>query len=220
MKRPSKQLGRSGVLQFDSKTAIDAVRAYNAGAYRGRPNLEIDRIAYQRFRAGFPDDEPSLIEMIRFVGEDYGGAQRRFLPHSFREEAALIVAKLRPVLDQWREAVVAARPLAEHVPDEAMLAFLLAPFVGTKRWPVWASKTLHFLRPDAFPILDSRAKKALNMASLGSSPRDYHRYCSAIQDVLVANHEALDQAREIDAGASPSNLKLLDKVLYQLGERR
>lgn len=212
--------GLSSGLRFDSETAIGAIRAYNVGEYRGRANLEIDRIAYERFRAGLPDDEPALIEMIRFVGEDYGGAQRRFLPHSYREEAGLIVAKLRPGLDQWRGTVVAARPLAEHVPDETTLAPLLAPFVGTKRWPVWASKTLHFLRPDAFPILDSRAKKALNMASLGSSPRDYHRFCSAIHDALVANHEALADARGIDGGASPSDLKLLDKILYQLGDRR
>ena len=212
--------GLSSGLRFDSETAIGAIRAYNAGEYRGRANLDIDRIAYERFRAGLPNDEPTLVEMIRFVGEDYGGAQRRFLPHGYREETALIVAKLRPVLDQWREAVAAARPLREHVADETTLALLLAPFVGTKRWPVWASKTLHFLRPDAFPILDSNAKKALNMASLGSLPRDYHRFCLAILNVLVTNDEALADARRVDGGASPSDLKLLDKILYQIGARR
>ncbi len=194
-----------------------AVRAYNAGSYRGRLNVEVDRIAYERFRAGLPDDEATLVEMIRFVGEDYGGAQRRFLPHSYRDEAALITKRLSAVLERWRRAVASARPLAEGAADEATLCFLLAPFAGTKRWPVWASKTLHFLRPDAFPILDSRAKKALGIANLGSAPRDYRRYCSMIQEVLIANRDALDAAREVDDRESPSDLKLLDKILYELG---
>jgi hypothetical protein len=34
---------------------------------------------------------------------------------------------------------------------------------------------------------------------------------------LVANSAALAAAREIDGGASPSDLELLDKILYQLG---
>lgn len=208
---------RYAVVRFDPETAIRAVRAYNADSYRGRPNVEVDRIAYERFRAGLPDDEATLVEMIRFVGEDYGGAQRRFLPHSYRDEAALIITHLRPVLDRWRQAVASACPLVEGVPDEATLQFLLAPFAGTKRWPVWASKTLHFLRPDAFPILDSRAKTALGLATLGSSPGDYRRFCSAFREALVANRDAIASARSIDDNSSPSDLKLLDKILYQLG---
>jgi hypothetical protein len=174
-------------------------------------------MAYERFRAGFPNDELELIDMVRFVGEDYGGAQRRFLPHGYREEAALIVANLFPVLDKWRVAVTSARPLAESIPEEATLEFLLSPFVGTMRWPVWASKTLHFLRPDAFPILDSHVKKALGMVTLGSSPRDYHWFCVSFHKALVANRDVLAAARNVDKGTAPSDLKLLDKILYQLG---
>jgi hypothetical protein len=206
-----------GGLHFDAQTAIGAVRAYNAARYRGRFNVDVDREGYERFRNGLPNDKAVLVELIRFVGEAYGGAQRRFLPDGLLEESALIVAKLRPVLAQYRAAVATVRPLADKVPDEATLAFLLAPFAGTRRWPVWASKTLHFLRPDAFPILDSRAKKALGIASLGSSPRDYGQFCALFRDTLVANGKALAAAREIDGATSPSDLKLLDKVLYQLG---
>jgi hypothetical protein len=206
-----------GALRFDADTAIRAVRAYNAGTYRGRNNLEVDRMAYERFRGGLPEDEVALIELVRFVGENYGGAQRHFLPHSHRDEAALIVAKLRPVLHPWRAAVGAARGLTEAVPSEETLTLLLAPFAGTRRWPVWASKTLHFLRPDAFPMYDSRARKVLGMPTYGSSPRDYHRFCVAVQEALVVNREALAAGREIDGGHSPSDLKLLDKILYQLG---
>lgn len=205
-------------LRLDPAVAVRAVAEYNAGSYRGRTNIELDRIAYDRFRDGIPEETDALIDLVRFVGEDFGGAQRRFLPHGYREEAALIVQNLRPLLGPWRSAIGAARPLREVVPTEATFGLLLAPFVGTKRWPVWASKTLHFVRPDAFPILDSRAKIALGMRSLGSSPSEYRRFCMVLLEVLAENREAIDAARRVDGGTSPSDLKLLDKILYQLGE--
>jgi hypothetical protein len=204
------------ILRIEPAPAVAAVRAYNAGSYRGRRNVDVDRAAYDRFRGGLPKDERSLIECVRFVGEEYGGAQRRFLPHGYREEAALIVARLAPDLDDWLLFVRAARPLVDESPDELSLTLLLRPFEGTMRWPVWASKTLHFLRPDAFPILDSRAKKAIGSPSLGSSPRDYARFCSALKDLLEANAEAMAAACNVDGGTSPSDLKLLDKILYQI----
>lgn len=91
--------------------------------------------------------------------------------------------------------------------------------MGTKQWPVWASKTLHFLCPDVFPILDSNAKKPLGLNNLVNSSRGYHQFCSIFLDVLLANAEALAAARSADAGESPSDLKLLDKILFQLGIR-
>ena len=204
-------------LRIDPATAASAVRAYNAGSYRGRRNIDVDRAAYDRFRSGLPTDERMLIDCIRFVGEDYGGAQARFLPHGYREEAALIVARFKPCLEDWTLFVNSARPLADEPPDEVRMTVLLRPFEGTKRWPVWATKTMHFIRPDAFPILDSRARKAIGLANLGGTPRDYVRYCSTVRDILGGNHEALDAARRADESASPSDLKLLDKILYQLG---
>jgi hypothetical protein len=204
-------------LRFDESTATGAVRDYNAGVYRGRRNVDVDRMAYERFRGGLPDDRGALIDLVRFVGEEYGGAQRRFLQHGYVEEARLIVGNLEPSLDQWRATADAARQLIEAIPDEAMLGHLFGPFVGTKRWPVWTSKTLHFIRPNAFPILDSRAKIALGMRNLGSSPRDYRRYCACFRAVLLENRDVIAAARVADGGESPSDLKLLDKILYQLG---
>lgn len=158
-------------LRFDSATAVRAVNAYNADCYRGRSNLEIDRTAYERFLLGLPRKRLELVDLVRFVGEDYGGAQRRFLPHGYFEEAALLVARLHPVLDQYLATVAAASPLEDRAPSLEMLTSLLMPFHGSKRWPVWASKTLHFLRPDVFPILDSRAKVALGLRISGARLR-------------------------------------------------
>jgi hypothetical protein len=205
-------------IRIDPVVAARAVREYNSDTYRGRTNLEIDRTAYQRFRTGMPRERSALVDAVRFVGEDYGGAQRRFLPHDYGEEAALIVDQLYPVLDSWQATVDMARPLAAVLPTADIFAALLAPFHGTKRWPVWASKTLHFLRPDAFPILDSRAKVALGMRNLGSSPREYSRFCAVFRTAMAENHGAIDAARAADDGNSASEIKLLDKILYQLGE--
>jgi len=204
-------------VRFDRDTAERAIREYNAGSYRGCSNVALDRAAYDCFAAGLADDGAGMIELVRFVGEDYGGAQRRFLPHGYREEAALIVARLVPVLGRWRQLVADAKLLLDAVPDETTVRELFAPFAGTKRWPVWCSKTLHFLRPDAFPILDSLAKNALGLAGLDGTPRNYRRFCEAFRATLLANQDVLAAARSIDAGASPSDIKLLDKILYQIG---
>jgi hypothetical protein len=72
-----------------------------------------------------------------------------------------------------------AKPLADEAPSEATLDFRK----GTKRWPVWASKVLHFLRPDAFPILDSNAKKPLGLKNLVNSSRGYHQFSPCFRDV-------------------------------------
>ena len=123
-------------MRLDAIPALRAIRAYNVGSYRGRPNLEVDRAAYDRFRGGVPANRDELIDAIRFVGEDYGGAQRRFLPHGHREEAALIAERLVPVLETWSTAVSKAPPLRDQVPPEYLLSFLFDPFAVTKRWPV------------------------------------------------------------------------------------
>src|SRR5687768_17122385 len=43
--------------QFDVSTAVRAVRDYNAGVYRGRRNVDVDRMGYERFRGGLPNDQ-------------------------------------------------------------------------------------------------------------------------------------------------------------------
>lgn len=191
------------------------VQQYNRGFYRGRRNIELDREAYSRFAKGLSRDMAELTNQITFVGKEYGGAQERF--GDIRTEAALIAADVHPILEQWSKAVAEANPLVEGIPSQATLEYLFSPFRGTKRWPVWASKTLHFLRPDVFPILDSNAKKPLGLRNLVNSSFGYRQFCSSFRDFLLANTEKLATARTADSGESPTDLKLLDKILYQLG---
>jgi hypothetical protein len=107
--------------------------------------------------------------------------------------------------------------LVRRMPDQASLDVIFSPFVGARQWPVWASKVLHFLRPDVFPILDSNAKKPLRLENLVNSGRGYQQFCSDFRDVMLGNPDALKCAREADSGESPSDLKLLEKILYQIG---
>ena len=203
-------------LTIDTEDAAAAIRTYNRGMYGRWMNVAVDRRAYERFASGLPSSESDLIDCIRFVGEDYGGAQRRFLPHDHRSEAKLIVARLLPQIDDWMLFVNGAKPLLEEVPDEIVLGFLMRPFEGSKRWPVWASKTLHFIRPDVYPIIDSKAKVTMGLPNLGGSPKDYQRWCVAVRETVFANPLAMNAARLADDGQSPSELKLLDKILYQM----
>ena len=216
VREPLPSRGHGG-LRISTKDAVQAIRDYNAGSYRGRPNIELDSEAYKTFRNGLSNDLEQLIDQIAFVGKEYGGAQERFLPTGIRTEAALIANNVHRVIGQWLNAVTNAKPLIEEVPDESTLGFVFSPFAATKSWGVWASKTLHFLRPDAFPILDSNAKKVLGLKTLGGSSRDYHHFCSCFRDALLANCESLAAARIEDSGESPTDLKLMDKILYQIG---
>jgi hypothetical protein len=78
-------------------------------------------------------------------------------------------------------------------------------------------KDTPFSPPHVFPILDPNAKKPLGLKNLGSSSRDYHRFSSCFRAVLLANSEELAAARTVDAGESPTDLKLLDKNFFRSG---
>jgi len=137
-----------GVLRIGVNDAAQFVQEYNRSYYRGRSNTALDRDAYSLFRNGLSRDFGRLLEQIAFVGEEYGGAQERF--GSIRKEAELIASNVSSVLNRWTKAVTEAKPLSQQLSEQSTLDFLFSPFVGTKQWPVWASKTLHFLRPMFF----------------------------------------------------------------------
>jgi hypothetical protein len=203
------------IIRISSKDGIECIRQYNSGSYRGRSNLALDRDAYNRFRNGPSHDLDQLVDQIAFVGKEYGGAQERF--GDIRKEAVLIATNLHAVVGPWVKAVMGTRPLLEETPNETTLDFLFSPFRGTKQWPVWASKMLHFVRPDAFPILDSNTKKPLGLKNLVNSSRGYHQFSCCFREVMLANSEAIAAARIADAHESPSDLKVLDKILFQIG---
>jgi hypothetical protein len=209
--------GPDSELSIRPNDAVQCIAEYNRSSYRGMSNTALDQKAYRLFRDGISSDPGRLVAQIAFVGEEYGGAQERF--GSIRKEAEIIASNLRPILDKWQKFVMEAKPLSHEVPNQETLDFIFLPFVGTKHWPVWASKTLHFIRPDVFPILDSNAKKTLGLQHLVNSSRNYQYSCSVFRQAFLENSESLAAARSADRGESPTDLKLLDKVLFQLGVR-
>lgn len=204
-------------LLIDPSVAERAVVAYNLGTYRGRPNVEVDREAYERFRNGLPEGRDELLDAIYFVGNDFGGAQARFTPHGVRAEAELLVGGILPRVYDLNAALKAASALEVELPDQNLIIELFSQFEGAKHWGVWASKTAHFVRPDSFPILDSRAKKALGVPALSGTPREYGRFCALFRQAMLDNADALTAAKLRDHGESPSDIKVFDKVLYEIG---
>jgi hypothetical protein len=204
---------------IDIAAAIAACKAYNVGSYRGKANLQLDRWAYQLFRSGLATDLGALVEQLRFVAEDYGGAMGVYLdpPYDYEGEARRVALHLSPEVEAWNRIALAAEPLTDGAPGLDALRFLLGCFRGSKRWPVWASKTLHFVRPDAFPILDSRAKGALGVADTDNSAESYERYCDRVRQALLSNADVIAAVRILPESNWLPDLKLLDNILFELG---
>lgn len=205
-------------MALDLELCKRRIDQYNADSYRGRPNIELDRHGYGLFARGLPDDSHQLTEMVRFIGEDYGGAQDRFLPAGYAAESVRIAQQIQPLVVDYQRRVTSQRPLRDRVPQLDDLAFLLVPFHATKKWLVWASKFLHFLAPQTFAILDSRAENTLGFKRTGDSPRDYFRFLKEVRRVLHDEADLLRALGDYDPEPSPE-LKVLDKVLYEEGNK-
>lgn len=203
-------------MHFDFERCKAHIDDYNRGSYRGRSNTELDRDGYARFAAGLPAELAELTELVRFVGEDYGGAQARFFPEGYAAESARIAAALSPIAREYEQTVKAQPPLAVAVPDEAILATLLRPLHASKRWLVWATKFLHFLAPETFAVMDSRAEGALDFRRTGDPARDYFRFLGAVRSVMHDERETIDRLCAYDP-ESVTALKVVDKVLYEAG---
>lgn len=124
---------------------------------------------------------------------------------------------LSPEVEAWNRIALAADPLIVGAPGQDALRFLLGCFRGSKRWNVWASKTLHFVRPDAFPILDSRAKRALGVADTDNSAGNYERFCVRVRQALLCNADVIAAVRTVPESNWLPDLKLLDNILFELG---
>lgn len=206
-------------VSIDVAAAIAACKAYNVGSYRGKANLALDRRAYELFRSGLATDFDALVAQLRFVAEDYGGAMGVYLdpPYDYEGEARRVALRLSPEVEAWNRVALAAEPLTDGAPGLDALRFLLGCFRGSKRWNVWASKALHFVRPDAFPILDSRAKRALGVADTDNSAESYECFCVRVRQTLLSNADVIAAVRTLPESNWLPDLKLLDNIVFELG---
>ncbi|MBM3974076.1 MAG: hypothetical protein FJ301_08255, partial [Planctomycetes bacterium] len=171
------------------------VAEYDAGSWRGKGNVELDRTAYRLFAAGLAVDTARLVDMLAHVGEFYGGAYRPEGP--VREQAAKLAAKIELQRAKLADLLRAQAPLVDRLPNVDHVVNLLQPFhTESKTWFVWGAKFLHFLRPDTFPIIDRRIELALGLRQrVSNTPGYLVAFCKVVRKVVVANHDALWQAR-------------------------
>lgn len=206
-------------MQLNLRSCEQALGDYNKGVYRGVPNVELDARGYEMFRALDFGDRDSVFRCVLFVGRDYGGAQERFLPEDgYSGESRRIARRVLRCGDLFERAVRDSAPLTECLPDRNSLSPLMEAFEASKRWPVWASKFLHFAAPEAFAILDSRAREFFEVRRQGSDyTAEYLALLVKVQEAVASNKELLDRLMAADPYPPPSLLKIIDKVAFSSG---
>jgi len=208
---------------FESITlpvAVQAVQAYNAGLYAGgMKNPDLDRRARAVFAQGLASTPDGVLEQVRFIGVDYGGAAGFKAAYSL---VPAIAADIFAARDRYGAAARAVPPLLRAAVQVQVVEELYAPFVkelhGKRNWLVWATKFWHFLNPDAFPVLDSRVDDFFRTGGRSQSPSKYVFVCGRFRDFSVAHHAWLPELRKADGGLAWSETKLWDKVCYGLKE--
>jgi Family of unknown function (DUF6308) len=194
-----------------------SVAEYDAGTWRGKSNVELDRRAYRLFADGLEVDDERLIDMIEHVGAYYGGAYRPDgeVRAQARKIASTITGARSALLAVLRRQV----PLIDRTPQVNDVDDLTAPFRRDKTSFVWGAKFLHFLKPDVFPLIDHRIETALGRPHRISNSSGYLvAFCDLLRKVVLENLQALKEVRRnAPEHAEPSILKVLDKVLWVKG---
>lgn len=206
--------------------AITAISAYNNGVYgkTGRKNIDIDNDARQRFSGGLGETLPEIKGQVRFIGQDYGGTANtlagQLLP-------ARIGQDIYSVRDEYAARISSALPLINIVPDQKLIELLFQPFEQIlespngkrvwKNWLTWGTKFWHFLNPDAFPILDSRAKKFFSVTTHVNVLQTYREYMEVYRASMMHHQNWFPRLRQIDGGLAWNDVKLWDKVAYEVG---
>jgi hypothetical protein len=200
------------------ETAIRAVKAYNSGSYRGRKNVNLDLQVRQSFAAGLAPTLEGIIAQVRLIGEDYGGVA------GFPKALTLapdVAAEIHRDRKSYTALITAAPPLMQAHSSVDTVTHLLQPFTrplyGKRNWHVWASKFLHFLNPDAFPILDSRVARFFGLWGSNSAAK-YVELLRRFRTFAITHQSWLESLRIADGGHAWSDTKLWDKVCYGVKE--
>lgn len=200
--------------------AQNAIRAYNDGLYAGgQKNPDLDRQALALFKGGLGLTRELVLDQVRFVGVDYGGAAGFRAAHSLVPAIADAIWTLR---DRYANLAGKAPSVLQGRTSVDVIAELFAPFRqelhGKRNWLVWATKFWHFLNSDAFPVLDSRVDHFFGTAGRRQSAEKYILVCDRFREFVSAHAEWLPALRSIDGGLAWSDTKLWDKVFYGSAE--
>lgn len=204
--------------------ALDAIRRYNRGVYgkSGKTNLDIDREGKSLFQNGLEGNKEGLERQIRWVGKDYGGTAHTI---ASKELPSRIADTILEDWDAYRSKMLGQHPLIEGTMSEALIRVLYQPFTqrletdkrSLKNWMTWATKVWHFVNPEAFQIMDSRAKRFYRISTSKDPVDSYLELGEKTRELLLKREAWLADMRAVDQGEAWSDLKLWDKVAYELG---
>lgn len=202
---------------------LEAIRRYNdpkdrAGNWYGRPNVEIDCEGRKLFQQGLASNKGELIKQLHWIACDYAGVMGQGNPIVLCEKIA------RNILhdSSYRQDINELSPLVQQCPSASDVERLFGPFqvkYGTgRKWMTLASKFWHFLRPDVFAPMDSRAKTFFDLK--GNDPCEYRKLLKIIHDILKGCQEEIDLAamKAADGAHYLGDIKMIDKVAYVLGK--
>lgn len=200
--------------------AVRAVQAYNSGCYAGGiKNPDLDRRALQLFANGLAGSLDGVLEQVRFIGVDYGGAAGFRAAYSL---APAIARDIHVVRDRYAALATGAPPIVQVPSSVEVITELYAPFVkplhGRRNWQVWAAKFWHFLNPEAFPVEDSRVDHFFRLSGRPHSPQKYVLLSHRFREFALAHHDWLPPLRAADGGHAWCDNKLWDKVCYGVVE--
>jgi hypothetical protein len=203
--------------------AVAAIKAYNQGLDRNhRKNIDVDSDARRAFHTGLGASLDEIEKQARFIGDDYGGVAG--MPKAL-ELSGRIAQTILDKRDSFLAAAQNNAPLKDKIPDRRSIETLFAPFQqelklkrGSRRnWLVWATKFWHFLNVDTFPIMDSFVADFTGLSSQANSVDKYMKVMRRLRAFIVVRDSWLPAMRSADNGYAWSDLKLWDKVIYQIG---
>lgn len=207
--------------------AISAIQEYNEEIYgkSGRKNVEIDAEGKALFKSGLGVTEDAIGRQVKWIGKDYGGTANTLASIKL---PGLIAADIYRVRDVYSRQISALSPLIKKTPRWEEIRTLYRPFEQVLRspqgkrtwkdWITWATKFWHFLNPEVFSIMDSRARRFYQIRS-GSAPGDaYAELLERCRWLLINRQDWLPKLRSADGSHAWSDIKLFDKVAYELGK--
>lgn len=155
--------------------------------------------------------------MVFFSGRYYGGMHGS--SSTLDTECRSIIANLDQKGYLIGKILTKMKVFDQCPPQSGEIQDLFSIFKTHKFWLVWASKFFHLIRPDVFPILDSNAEKALGL-SWGVRSNELQRYTTFLEQfghLYAQTRYSLTQILDHDRDPAPSRIKILDKVLYEIG---
>jgi hypothetical protein len=204
--------------------ALENIHLYNENA----SFVRIDRSALALFAGGLGTSAAAVELQLRFIAQREGYAainwskRSRVLP----QDTPLIARELLRNRDAYLHHMESLGSPLETSFDPVTISKLLAPFIKSERWLVWAAKTWHFLKPATFPILDRYAASVLEhqqgarLQSLENTEIKYCAFVNALRVFVRPRQEWLAHMRAADGRHYWSDWKLWDKVLFQEFDRR